>query len=293
MAANVREIKGRIKAVGNIERITKTMQMIATARFQSLQRRATEAHAYTAKLREVVSELAAAVGEDVSHPLLNAPSPKTGKRAMLVITSNRGLCGGYNSNVLRTAMKHLRDLRGDGTKVDVEVAGKKGLGYFRFNEVIVSEYHDQIEDTPAYETVEAVARDYIQRFEAGELDAVDVVFMEFHSMSRQSPRVMQLLPMEPPKAEAGKAGPNAQYEFSPDPAALLSSLLPQAVKVQLFQAFNEATVSEQIARMIAMKSATDAAGKMKKRLKRDFNRARQTQITTELSEIIGGAAALE
>lgn len=293
MPANIREIKGRIKAVGNIQRITKTMQLIASARFQKMQKRATEAQAYTRKVAEVVGEVASTLsGEDVNLPLATPPATKTGRELLLILSSKRGLCGAYNANVLRTALQHIR---GTGREnLDIEVVGKKGVNILKFSRVGIDNVLDQITDTPAYEDVAAVAERYMEAFISGKYDAVRVAYMRFHSMSKQSPELMQLLPLEPPKADAGaKAGPSVNYEFSPSPEELLGELLPITVKSTLFQAFNEAVVSEQIARMVAMKAATDAAGKMSKSLKRQFNRARQAAITTELSEIIAGAAALE
>ncbi len=322
----MREIKGRIKAVGNIKRITKTMQMIATARFQSLQRRATQSQAYTRKIAEMVGQLAATVGGQVSHPLLAGPADRAGgegdvggeaagRELLLVLTSDRGLCGGYNANVLRAAMAFIRER--SGSSLDVEVVGKKGAGYFRFNSVPITGHLTQFGDTPKYDEVNTLAERYMNDFIEGVYDGVYVCYMAFHSRSRQTPQVMQLLPMEPPKAsDAGDAGGasaggaelasgggggegvdraerGVQYDFSPDPQTLLDELLPVTVKTRLFGSFNEAVVSEQLARMVAMKAATDAASDMQKTLKRDFNRARQSAITTELSEIIGGAAALE
>ncbi len=296
--AGTRDIKGRIKAVGNIERITRTMQLIATARFQAMQKRATEAQAYTKRIGEVVSELAANLGEtgEVSHPLLSAPRPAVGRHLVLVISSNRGLCGGYNANLLRTAMKQINS----GDAIDLEVVGKKASGFFKFAEVPVEAFHSHIDDKPGYADVERLAEGYMQAFTEGKYDSVKVIYTAFVSMSRQQPRVLQLLPLEPPAAseaapdESGESGggPMTVYDFSPEPEELLGELLPITVKTSLFQCFNEATVSEQLSRMVAMKAATDAAGKMQKSLKRKFNRARQSAITTELSEIIAGAAAL-
>lgn len=291
--AGTRDIKGRIKAVGNIERITKTMQMIATARFQAMQKRATEAQAYTQRISEVVSELAANLGEtgEVSHPLLSAPKPATGRQLVLVISSNRGLCGGYNANLLRTAMAEINN----AGQTDLEVVGKKASGFFKFANVPVDAFHGHITDKPEYADVERLADQYMQAFTEGKYDSVKVIYTAFESMSRQVPRVQQLLPLEPPapaEGEKANAGPMTVYDFSPEPEELLGELLPITVKTSLFQCFNEATVSEQLMRMVAMKAATDAAGKMQKALKRKFNRARQASITTELSEIIAGAAAL-
>ena len=295
--AKLREVKKRIKAVANIARITKTMQMIATAKFQASVRRAQNTQPFTRKIAEIAGELAAA-GGDIDHPLLRPPAEKTGRILVLVITSNRGLAGAYNANTLRAATVHLR--ANTDKQIDLEVVGKKGNAFFRFSGRPVSKSHTQFTDKPAYGEVEKIAAEYIASFEASKYDSVYVVYTQFISNARQTPRVLQLLPMEPPKAAAGDKkhaagthGYQPVYEFSPDPQTLLSALLPLAVKSQLFQAFNDAVVSEQIARMVAMKAATDNAQKMGRSLKRLFNRARQTQITTELTEIIGGAAALE
>ncbi|MEM6260600.1 MAG: ATP synthase F1 subunit gamma [Planctomycetota bacterium] len=295
MPANIREIKGRIKAVGNIQRITKTMQLIASARFQKLQKRATEAQAYTRKVSEVVGEVASSLGgEDVNLPLATPPSSPSGKELILILSASRGFCGSYNANVMRPAIQHIRD-RGS-ENITTEVVGKKGVALLKFSRLELDTFHAHIGDTPDYDDVQALAQRYMDDFIAGEYDAVRVAYMRFVSMSKQTPEVMTLLPLEPPKtdeAPAGAAGPDTNYEFSPSAEDLLGELLPITVKSSLYQAFNEAAVSEQLARMVAMKAATDAAGKVGKTLKRQFNRARQAAITTELSEIIAGAAALE
>ena len=311
--AQLREIKKRIKAVGNIQRITRTMQMIATAKFQSSVKRAEATKPYTAKLGEITAELADAASGD--HPLLTRPAESTGRELMLVLSSNRGLCGAYNSNILRTAINFIRDH--EQTRFDIEAVGKKGLAYLRFNGIDVAESYTHFTDKPAYADVEQLAADYMDRFLAGQYDAVRICYMRFISNSRQEPNVLTLLPMERPEGESaqqppaqqgtenqptseqrgetgggGGGGYNSIYEFSPDPATLLDELLPLTVKARLFQCFNDAVVSEQLSRMVAMKAATDNAAKMRRNLKRDFNQARQAQITTELSEIISGAAAL-
>lgn len=295
--AKTREIKRRIKAVGNIKRITKTMQMIATARFQASQKRATAAKPFTTKIAELVGELSAAAAQggadSLSHPLLNHPSNNPTKRLLLVITSNRGLCGGYNANILRTANAFVRE-HGQNN-LDIEVVGKKGVGFFKFNEIPLTNTHTGFGDKPEFEEVERIAQGYMDQFTAGKYDSVHVVYMGFESMGRQSPVAMQLLPMKNPTQGTAtqKSSTVPDYEFSPDPQELLNELLPMTVKAALFQAFNEGVVSEQIARMIAMKAATDAATKMGKDLTRVYNRARQAAITTELSEIIAGTAALD
>ena len=297
--AKAREIKTRIKAVANIHRITKTMKMIATARFQASQKNATAAKPYTSKIRELVGELSAlstGAGQ-FTHPLLSSPDPAIGRRLLVVLTSNRGLCGGYNSNVLRAAAEYLKDY--SDSAVDLEVVGKKGAAYFRFSKIDVAQVHDQFGDKPTYEQVNELAQRYMQEFQTGTYDSVSVAYMAFETMSRQRPTIRQILPLQDPTAQdaeaevAPAAGAQADYEFSPTPIELLAELLPVTVKTQLFQCFIEAVVSEQIARMIAMTAATDNAVEMNRTLTRQYNRVRQASITTELTEIIGGAAALE
>jgi F-type H+-transporting ATPase subunit gamma len=314
--AKTREIKKRIKAVGNIRRITKTMQMIATSKFAKAQQAAVASKPYTETLFNLVADLSASAG-DFTHPLMGNPGGKgaaagkgkaaSGQPLTLIITSDRGLCGAYNSNVLRTAMGFLRS--DPAAKAGrIELVGKKGQSFLKFQGVPVARQH-AFGDKPSYETVRALADEYMAMFARGEASAVRVVYMRYISAGKQTPTVLQLLPFDAKAAEqAGKQQSVAQartdaqeaaktaapaYEFSPGAAELMGELLPAAVKAVLFQVFNDAIVSEHVARMIAMKSATDNAGKAGKALSRKFNRARQSQITTELTEIISGAAALE
>jgi len=292
--AQTREIKKRIVAVGTIQRITKTMQMIATAKFTAAAQRAKATKPYTGTIRRLVGELAGAA-EEIEHPLIDGPAEPVRRELLLVIGSDRGLCGAYNASVFRTANRHIGDLRQAGIALDLETSGKKAVGFFRFQKIDIDQRHF-IGDKPVYEEVEQIAARFIDAFAAGQYDAVRVAYMRFESNSRQVPEVLQLLPIKP--EEAGEAAgkdhqPHANYEFSPSSEALFADLLPLAVKAQLFQAFNDAVVSEQLMRMVAMKAATENAKDLGKLLHRQFNRARQTQITTELSEIIGGTAALE
>jgi F-type H+-transporting ATPase subunit gamma len=293
--AKSRELKRRIKAVGNIKRITKTMQMIATAKFQAALKRATAAKPYTAGIAQLVSELAssAAAAGTFSHPLIERPNPPVGKSLVLVVSSNRGLCGGYNANVLRTSTSKIKEIGFDASRI--EVVGKKGVAYFKFLNKPISEFHSAVGDAATFPQAQAIADRFMKEYSEGKYDAVYVVYMSFVSASKQTPKVVQLLPLSNPAAEAGEAKAataNVQYEYSPSADKILGGLLPVTVRAQLFQALNEAAVSENIARMVAMKSATDAAGKMGKALSRKYNRARQAAITTELSEIIAGAASL-
>ena len=286
-----REIKKRIKAVGNIRRITKTMQMIAASKFSKSLQRATATKPYTEGVFGLVTELAATAG-NVSHPLIDGPAVKAPPRELtLVVTSDRGLCGPYNGTVLRTAMQHARSGPAVGGG-EFELIGKKGISFLKFNNKTVSKTYT-LGDKPSFESVAKIADTYMARFVAGEISAVRVIYMRFISAGKQTPEVLQLLPLKPPaKAETKTSGFTAQYEFSPEAGKLLDDLLPATVKATLFQCMNDAIVSEHVARMVAMKAATDNAGKARKLLTRDYNRARQAQITTELTEIVSGAAAL-
>ena len=294
--AKARAIVKRRKAVRNIKKITRTMQMISTAKFQKALKRAVGTKPYTQKVRELVGELAATLGEDVTHPLLRQPSG-TGKTAVLVITSDRGLAGAYNGSVLRAANAFLKAEDAAGRQADLYVSGKKGVAYFNFQRRPIAERLDKFGDAPKFADVEAVADDLIGQFVDGKIDSVRVAYTQFISAGQQKVDVMQLLPLASLNEAAGKkAGEQPKqetvYEFSPDAKTLLDELLPLTVKSALFQAFLDATTSENVARMVAMKSATDNADKMAKALSMQYNRARQSQITTELSEIMGGVEAM-
>jgi F-type H+-transporting ATPase subunit gamma len=305
--AKARAIVKRRKAVRNIRKITKTMQMIATAKFQKSLKRAVATKPFSRKVRELVAELAQSVGE-VTHPLLRQPAENAhGTIALAVITSNRGLCGAYNGSVLRMAGHFIRDQIAAGRKIDLFVAGKKGINYFNFQKRPITQRLDEIGDTPQFATVEVVANQFIEDFTSGKYDAVYVAYMNFQSAGVQKPDVTMLLPLS--GVETGKASTkpaevaaaaasaglqlNLVYDFIPDAQTLLDELLPLTVKTTLFQCFLDATTSEHVARMVSMKSATDNADKMVKSLTMKYNRARQSQITTELSEIMGGVEAMK
>jgi F-type H+-transporting ATPase subunit gamma len=287
--ANRRVLVKRRKAVRNIRKITRTMQLISTARFQAAFNRAVATRPYTEKLAELVADLSRAAG-DVDHPLLRT-NEGASKAALVVLTSDRGLAGGYNASVLRTAIGHLDEQPG-GITTDVHMVGKKGISYFRFLRRPVAEQTSGIGDRPRFEQVEPIANALIDRFVRGEIASAHVAYMKFLSAGQQRPVVVQLLPLQPEVKEGEEKARPVEYEFSPDPKELLDELLPATVRIRLFQAFNDAAVSEQVARMVAMKAATDAAQDMIKALTREYNRARQTQITMELLDIVGGANAL-
>jgi F-type H+-transporting ATPase subunit gamma len=288
--ARIRDIKKRIGAVQTIRRITKTMQMIATAKFTSAVQRAQASKPYTEKVLGLVAE-ALAGAADFEHPLMDGPAKSPGRERLLVIASNRGLCGAYNANVLRAAIAQVRDLREQGRELDLETAGKKATAFFRFQKVAVSHKHT-VSDQPKWDEVEPLADQYIADFMEGRYDAVRIASMHFISNARQQARVIQLMPLVPASGHGEAAGARAIYAFSPSAEAILGDLMPMAIKAAMFQAFLDAAVSEHIMRMVAMKAATENAADLRKILTRQYNRARQTQITTELMEVIGGAAAL-
>ncbi|WP_428940299.1 ATP synthase F1 subunit gamma [Fontivita pretiosa] len=323
--AKARAIVKRRKAVRNIRKITKTMQMIATAKFQKSLKRAVGTKPYTMKVRELVRELAASVG-NVEHPLLRRPTPqtRTGVIALVVITSNRGLAGAYNGNVLRRALSFMHEAEAQGNRVELYVVGKKGINYFNYQKRPMA-FRCEARDVPTYADADRVLQPLLKRFTDEQVDAVHVAYMNFISTGVQRPDVLTLLPLagvqeatehiarqvaeKEAQAQAGAMAmqpgeaqvyPEAHglhaeviYDFSPSARELLDELLPLTVKTAFFQTFLDATTSEHVARMVAMKSATDNADKMARALTLQYNRARQSQITTELSEIMGGVEAMK
>lgn len=291
--AKARAIVKRRKAVQNIRKITQTMQLIATARFQKCLQRATASKPYTEKITEMIQTLSGL--ESVEHPLLK-PNEGVERSILLAITSNRGLCGPYNAALLRLANEHRKRLIAESITPSFEMVGKKGISYMRFLGAELSETITDVEDHIAYARVAEMAERYMRAYEAGEIARVEVVYTRFHSVGVQRPQVVQLLPIEPPQAEDDeqrRRGGASEFEFSPPAAVLLGRLIPETVKIRLYQYFNDAILSEQVARMVAMKAATDAGGDMIKYLTRQYNRARQSQITLELADIVGGSEALK
>ena len=288
--AQIRAIRKRMTAVGTIARITKTMQMIATAKFTAALTRAKDSRPYTDAIRNLVGEVSGAAG-DYDSPLFNAPK-STNKELLLVITSDRGLCGAYNGNVLRKALMHTRAAKTSSSEVTLETAGKKATTFFKFQK-LYARHQLTFGDKPSYEDVARVANRYMDEFANGDWDKVSVAYMRFESNARQIPEVIQILPLSSDPTDTEEDTSSANYEFSPSAGEILDDLIPRSVITTLFQMFNDAVVSENIMRMIAMKAATENANELGKDLKRDYNRARQAQITTELTEIISGAAALE
>jgi F-type H+-transporting ATPase subunit gamma len=291
--ASTRELVKRRKAIRNIRKITRTMELIATAQFKKALDRATQAEAYTRKIAELAADLSANAGA-VKHPLLT-PHAEVKNSVLLVLCSNRGLCGGYNAAVLREAAGRIRDVKAEGCDLHLEASGKRAIVFFRFQRTPVEHSYTQFDDKPKFEEVDVLASRYIAAYVAGQIDRVDVAYMKFLSASKQQAVVETLLPLSavPGAGAAPPAGPRVEYEFLPDAAGILEEILPVSFKVRLFKCFLDAAVSEQIARRVAMKAATENAGDLIKSVTRLYNRTRQANITKEISELIGGAEALK
>ncbi len=293
--AKARAIVKRLKAVRNVRKITRTMELIATARFKKAMDRATEAAAYTQKISEIVGDLSNAA-LTFSHPLLEGRETQQNS-ALLILTSNRGLCGGYNGGVLRLANRRMQEFRDEGRVLSLEVSGKRGLAFLKFQRESIDQGYTHFEDKPTFDEVDELASRYVSAYIGGTLDRLDVAYVRFESSSRQTATIETLLPigqMQESAADGAAAERlSVDYEFLPSAGEILEEIVPASFKARLFKCFLDAAVSEQISRMVAMKGATENAGEMIDSLSMQYNRARQTQITSELSEIIGGAAALE
>ena len=298
--ANIRQLDKRRKSVRNIRKITRTMELIATARFKKAMDRAAAATDYTKRITQIVEDLAKS-GTDVSHPLLQAHDSVKAVD-MLVLTANRGLCGGYNGSVVRVAVQRRNEIKEQADAGQTSVSGKRGISAFRFANVPVEKTYTEFEDQPSFDAVARIADELITRYITGAIDRVDVAYTRFVSSSKQIPVVETLLPFAGIEIPAAKQDATAgaqsgksvrdDYEFLPSAAGILEEVVPASFRARLFKCFLDAAVSEQIARMVAMKSATENAGDLIKSLSRTYNRARQSKITQEIMEIIGGVEAL-
>jgi len=295
--AKARALDKRRKSIRNIRKITRTMELIATARFKKAMDRASAATAYTKRITQLVADLANS-GLTVRHPLLES-RPEIKNATMLVLTANRGLCGGYNGSVLRLAYSRLEELRSLVGQPRIEVSGKRGIAGFKFKKIDVDQTYTQFDDQPKFEEIEAIATRLLNAYATGELDRLDVVYTKFVSSAKQTAVIETLLPLSsltesnPTSGEQGTKRGESTYEFLPSAETILEEVVPASFKVKLFKCFLDAAVSEQIARMVAMKSATENASEMIRQLSMTYNRARQSQITGEIMEIIGGVEALK
>ncbi|MCH2128876.1 MAG: ATP synthase F1 subunit gamma [Pirellulaceae bacterium] len=293
--AKARALDKRRKSVKNIRKITRTMELIATARFKKAMDRATAATAYTDRITQLVKDLAN-TGLEVSHPLLERRESME-RGTLLILTANRGLCGGFNSGAVRLGIERRQQLMDDLNEVRVEMSGKRGVSAFAFRDLPLDESFTHFEDQPRFDEVEVIANRYLDAYVTGELDRVDVVYTRFISTARQQAVCETLLPLESLGDAADDSeedgGGESMYEFLPSAASILEEVVPTSFKVKLFKCFLDSAVSEQISRMVAMKSATENADQMIKDLSMKYNRARQGQITGELLELMGGVEALK
>jgi len=324
--AKARSLDKRRKSVRNIRKITRTMELIATAQFRRAMDRAISAASYTERIVELVGTItrtdsSALSKASDSHPLLQTHE-KASRASLLILTANRGMCGGYNSSILRLGMPRWKELRDEYEHSRLEVSGKRGIAAFVFNKMRPDQTYTHFENKPTFEEIDELAQRFLEAYKAGTLDRLEVVYTKFHSLSRQEAVVETLLPLadlakpnEPVEEPIGsdeseevaeatgtanqekreEKGFNAtliEYEFLPSPHEVLDELVPLAFRMKFFKCFLDAAVSEQVSRMVAMKAATENADGMISQLTMTYNRARQGQITNELLEVISGAEAL-
>ena len=285
--AQAREVLRRIKSVRNTRKITRTMELIATSKLKRAMDRMVAARPYSDALGELLRSLRAP-GLEQDHPLLRQPA-ETRRAAVLLLTANRGFCGAFNANLIREARLKLEELEAAGVETELHIAGKKGLTFFRFRGRAVASSTIAIGDAPTPEDAEVLIASVRDKFESGDLDAVYLVSAKFRSAMSTPPNTQLMLPVEP------KEGARSVDAFlvSPPPVKLVGRILPRYLTSVVYRALVENAAGEQGARRAAMKSATDNAGEMIDTLTRSYNRARQAQITQEIAEIVGGAAALE
>jgi F-type H+-transporting ATPase subunit gamma len=288
---SLRDIRNRIGSVKSTRQITKAMKMVAAAKLRRAQDAILKTRPYAQLLDQTLSRVAArAMAEEaVAHPLLAPRVQKTAE--IVVLTSDRGLAGGFNSNIARRAQRFLTENGDRFEKIAVATIGKKGRDFFRARKVEIRKDFTGVHSDLRYEKAEAIAAEYTERFLAGEVDAVFLAYNEFKSAISQKPVVVQLLPIETPPVEASASGIDFKYE--PSREALLAELLPRHIAMQVWRALLESAASEHGARMSAMESATKNAEEMIAALTLQYNRARQAYVTKELMEIVSGAEALK
>ncbi len=285
-SAQLRDTRRRIRSVEAIKKITRAMELIATSRIPKAQARVNGSKPYTAKLIEVIENIGSLGG--TQHRLLERREVEV--VGLVIVSSDRGLAGSYASNVIRLAESRIRELAKEGKDVTLYAVGKKAQAYFRYRGYRIENAYLGVTDTPGYGDARAIAASVLNAFATGNIDAVEVFFTRYQSAMNQIPTRLDLLPITPP--EQASDGPTATYEFEPSPEEILDRLLPKYVEATIFNVLLEASASEHSARRRAMKAATDNAEDLIRVLSVQANRARQAEITTAISEIVGGAEAL-
>jgi F-type H+-transporting ATPase subunit gamma len=294
--AKGRQLKGRIRSVQNTRKITRTMELVSTSKLKRAQDRVIAARPYANALREVIGDL---VTPELAErfPLLRRPAPpaKGGPRraAVVLLTSNRGLAGAFNSNLIKEARRRIEALEGEGYEVELHGAGKKGIGYFKYLGRRWALERTDIGDKPTAEHAAEIAQPLIDAYVAGQLASVDLVQAKFISALQTPPTTIRILPVETEAGADGQPKASRDYILAPSAEAILEQLLPLYVRNAVYRGLVETAAAEHGARRTAMKNATDNAGEILEVLKRTYNRQRQAGITQEIAEIVGGAAALQ
>jgi F-type H+-transporting ATPase subunit gamma len=290
--AKGRQLKGRIRSVQNTRKITKTMELVATSKLKRAQDRVIATRPYADALREVIADL---FTPDLAErfPLLRRPAPlaKGGphRAAVILLTSNRGLAGGFNANLIKEARRRIEQLEGEGFTVELHGIGKKGIGFFRYLGRKLAAERIDIGDRPTVDHAAEIVEPLIRAYAAGELASVDLIQSRFISALQTPPTTVRVLPVEAPQGTTAAR----DYLLAPSADAILEQLLPLYVRNALYRGLVETAAGEHGARRTAMKNATDNAGEILDGLKRTYNRVRQAAITQEIAEIVGGAAALQ
>ena len=287
-----KEIRGKIKSVENTKKITKAMEMVAASKMRKAQDRMRAARPYADKIRNIAANLAGA-NPEYTHPFLaDAQGTQAKAIGFIIITTDKGLCGGMNTNVLRAVTNKTKELEAAGNKVEAVAIGNKGLGFLNRIGVPVVAQATQIGDTPHLEKLIGPVKVMLEKFQEGKLDAVYLCYTKFINTMKQEPMVEQLLPLTAEKRAADKGGITWDYIYEPDAGTVIDELLERYVEALVYQSVAENLASEQSARMVAMKAASDNAGSVIGELKLVYNKTRQAAITKELSEIVAGAAAV-
>ncbi|GGH64623.1 F-type H+-transporting ATPase subunit gamma [Paenibacillus sp. JGP012] len=287
MAKGMREIKRQIKSVQSTKQITKAMEMVAAAKLRKAQEKAEAARPYSEKLKEVVASIATST-KGIKHPMLESRPVK--KTAYLVITSDRGLAGGYNANILRLVNQTLKEKHNSKNDYALFVIGRKGRDYFRRREMDMVSNTTDLSDSPEFADIKSIAHEAVHGYELAEFDEVFICYNRFVNALTQIPTVERLLPMETPEVSASE-GLTASYEYEPSPEAVLEVLLPRYAETLIYGALLDGKASELGAKMTAMGNATKNASKLINELSLTYNRARQAAITQEITEIVAGANA--
>ncbi len=290
--ATLRDIKRKIDAVKKTSQITRAMNMVAAAKVRGAQQDMEGFHPYATKFREVIGRLAAGVESDGTFALLT-PREEVKKVELVLITADRGLCGGFNNNLIVAAERFIKAKRAAGLEVSLTAAGRKGSDYFRRRNYEVRKRLLGLLNKPNYGDASAVGMELIDLFESGQADEIYVVYSRFMSVAKQLPTLIKLLPIEPAVDTAGALSQGIEYLFEPSHVELLNDLLPSYVYVQVLECLYQTAVSEHAARMAAMDNATSNCKELVRSLTLTYNKARQASITKELMDIVGGAEALK